>query len=256
MNSKTMRKVDGILRCFTHIEPRWTATELAAKLKAPVTTLHGILADMVEMDLLTLSPVSKEYSIGLRCLELNAYQALNSELNNIALGIMHGLVFGGEHIAAVGVVFNGWQYITSVVLPITYFSGGISTGPRLPAHLCAGGIAVLAHIPEENLARYLALEWSNIAPAPPLNRELLEQELEQVRSQGYILGRGFSWQEPSESMAAPIFGKRSQVLGALVISGPHGSFSADQQGGAREKLVLAANEISQRCGHLSPGSFI
>mgnify|MGYP003623716937 CR=1 FL=1 len=155
MKSKLLRKVDGILRCFTPSQPRWTATQLAERLDLPVPTLHGLLADLVETDLLAFSPTTKEYSIGFRYMEMGALHANNFELNNIALGIMHELVFKVDYLAGICVLYTGWLYASSVVMPRCTASEHKHTGPRVPAYLTAAGRVIFAHLPQRLVHKYM-----------------------------------------------------------------------------------------------------
>ena len=249
MKNKALSKFDNILQCFTPSESRWTATELAKCLKMPVTTLHGILADMVEMDFLAFSPLSKEYSVGFRYMEMGALHSNNFELNNIALGIMHELVFATHYLVGLSVMYKGWMYVSTTVLPLHSTINLKYVGPRMPAHMSAGGMSILSNLPPELVEKYCNLTWDNRA-ATPLTYEDLEKELVLVRQRGYALGRSFAKNELPETVGAPIFGKNGQILASLVIIGNYEGFPPEQWDLLPARLIAASNEISLRCGHL------
>ena len=250
MNNKVLSKFDVILRCFTPTEPRWTATELAKHLKQPVTTLHGILGDMVEMDFLAFSPLSKEYSVGFRNMELGALHANNFELNNIALGPMHQLVSSIDYLVGLSVLYKGWMHVSTTVLPLRSTARLKYVGPRLPGHMSAGGMTVLAYLPQEMVNQYCELEWPG-SLTPPVNCDELSLELALVRERGYSLGRRFAKNELPETVGAPVFGKNNQILASVVIIGNHDGFGLEEQEFLISQLSIATNEISLRCGHLS-----
>jgi len=252
MNSKTLIKSDKILRSFTPGEPLWTVSELAKKTDMPVTTLHGILADLVEMDFLSLNPVSKEYRIGFRYMEMGALHAITYELNNIAHGIMHELVFSAGSLSGMSVMYKGWMYVSITVMPLHSTQGLKYVGPRLPAHMSAGGMVVLSHLPENIVEQYLSLNWENAGIGTPITNSDLKKEIELVRKRGYSLGRSFGKTALFETIGVPIFGRNGQILSGLVLFMPDSNdFSPDQQNLMLEKLIFAASEITQRCGHLS-----
>ena len=250
MNSKILHKFDLILKCFTPSEPRWTATELADRLKLPVTTLHGILADMVEMDFLFFSPVSKEYIIGFRHMEMGALHSNNFELTNIALGIMNDLVFEVDCLAGLCVLYKGWMYTATTVIPQRNLAGFKHVGPRLPAHLSAGGLAILAHVPVEVADKYMALERDEIYSTLSVQRNELAHELELTRTRGYSLGCRLSQRGLPETIGAPVFGRNRQIIASLVLVGPYEGFPPDVMQRNANMLIMAANEITLRCGHI------
>ncbi|MCL1939706.1 MAG: poly-gamma-glutamate system protein [Desulfovibrionaceae bacterium] len=249
MHNKALSKFDAILRCFTPNEPRWTATELARHLDQPVTTLHGLLGDMVEMDFLVFSQTSKEYSVGFRSMELGALHANNFELSNIALGPMGHLVFNINYLVGLSVLYKGWMYVAATVLPLHSTIGLKYVGPRLPGHMSAGGMTILGHLPEDMVRHYCQLEWPGNSIPPPKYEEL-ETELALVRERGYGLGRSFAKNELPETVGAPIFGKNNQILAAVVIIGDHEGFAPNEWDFLLGQLTNVANEISLRCGHL------
>ena len=257
MNSKVLEKFDNILKCFTINKPRWTATEFSTQLRQPVSTLHGILADMVEMDFLLFSPVSKEYSVGYRHLELGALHTNNFELINIGLGILNDLSHNSGRLAGLSLVYKGWMYLVTVVMPIRNMVGFKHSGPRMPPHTSAGGKAMLAHMPPDIFERYLALDWDQEWVATAAKRECLMRELEQIRQQGYALDRGFDKQKPPEVVAVPIFGKDGHILSALSLVDSHDGYSRESLGATLEFLIPAASEITLRCSHISlPDSYV
>lgn len=257
MNSKVLEKFDLILKCFTATSPRWTATDIANQLKTPVSTLHGILADMVEMDFLLFSPVSKEYSIGYRQLEMGALYANNFELINIGLGIMHELLYNVSYMGGLSIIYKGWMYLVTVTMPVRNMTGYKHSGPRMPPHMSAGGKAMLAHMPGDVLERYYGLDWEQSWVAASVKRNDLEHEFELIRSQGYALDRAFGSAKAPEVIAAPIFGKSGQILSALSLVEPETGFPKSSLEDTLGFLIPAVNEITLRCSHIVlPESYV
>jgi DNA-binding IclR family transcriptional regulator len=249
MKSKVLLKFNNILNCFTTGNPRWTASGLARHLRMPVSTLHGTLEDLVEMDFLAFSPAAKEYTVGFRYMEFGSLHSNVSELNNIALSSMYELVFSVNYLAGLSVMYKGWMYVSTTVLPLQSTQGLRYVGPCLPAHLSAGGMAILAYLPSSLLADYCVLKWDNRIIAP-LRQSDLERELAAVRECGYAWGRSFAKHELPETVAVPVFGKNRQPLAALVIIGPYEGFPPERKDFCLDRLTAAANDITLRCGHL------
>jgi DNA-binding IclR family transcriptional regulator len=249
--TKNLDKVGKILRCFTPSEPFWTATALSRKLGIPVTTLHGILADLVTLDFLSQSPLSKEYRVGLRYMEMGFLHVNNFELNNIAHGVMQELSFAVRKIIGLSLVYQGWMYVSTSVLPMQTVRNLRYLGPRLPAHVSAGGMAVLAYLPEEDIRAYQSIDWTKSFPPPSVPESWdMEASLRRIRERGYSVSLIAAESGNPRTIGAPIFGREHQVIAGLVAIESHEGFIDEEMTRVSAKVIAAANEISMHSGHL------
>lgn len=245
-----------ILDCFTAEEPAWSATLLAKELEIPVTTLYSILTDLVELDFLTQNPQTKEYKIGFRYMEMGALHSNNFELNNIAHGTMKELTLKVGHLVGLSVLYKGWMYVSMSILPFERASGFRYTGARFPAHLTAGGIAILAQLPPGYIDKYCVIDWGN-THVSPIEQSALEEHLLVTRETGYSIPWRDDDEQPIRSIGAPIFGRNRKVLGALVIIGPNEGLSDEEIATLSRDVIQGAGEITMRSAHLSgPDSYI
>lgn len=244
--TKTLVKANNILLCFTPSEPTWTATLLAKKLGMPVTTIHGILSELVALDFLTQSPLSKTYSIGSRYMEMGFLHANNSELNNIAHGAMRDLSSQTNHMVGLGVLYKGWMYVSLSVLSLKTLKDFRYLGPRLPAHMSAGGMAILAYLPPEIVQKYQEGLTADHDSAH------LENELALVRKRGYSVSSQFFNNQRPCNIGTPVFGRERQVIAGLVILGPHEGFPDEELSRISTTLIRTAEDISSKSGHLHP----
>jgi DNA-binding IclR family transcriptional regulator len=247
--TKSLNKVSRILGCFTPSEPVWTATALSRKFGIPITTLHGILADLVALDFLSQSSLSKEYKVGLRYMEMGFLHANNFELNNIAHGAMQKLSFAVQEVVGLSLLYRGWMYVSTSVLPVQTIRDLRYLGPRLPGHISAGGMAVLAHLPEESVQAYRRIDWTKSYPTAPEPLDL-EESLRRIRESGYSLSLVTSQGGKPRTIGAPIFGRERQVIAGLVAIGANEGFTDKEIVRVSALTIAAADEISMRCGHL------
>jgi DNA-binding IclR family transcriptional regulator len=247
--TKTLEKASKLLRCFTPSEPRWTATALSRKFGIPVTTLYGILADLVALDFLSQSSLSKEYKVGLRYMEMGFLHANNFELNNIAHGVMQRLSLAVQEIIGLSLLYQGWMYVSTSVLPVRTVRDLRYFGPRLPAHISAGGMAVLAHLPQEDVQAYRRIDWTKSYPIAPEPLDL-EENLRRIREQGYSLSLVTSKGGKPRTIGAPVFGRERQVIAGLVAIGADEGFSDEEITKISALVIAAADEISMHSGHL------
>lgn len=251
MSVKTLVKAVAVLDCFTPSEPVWTGTALAKRLNMPVTTLHGILHSLVDMDFLVQSQQTKEFRMGFRFLEMGSLYVNNSELNTIVQGVIHSLGFGQEYLVGLNVLYKGWAYNSLTLLPLRNTRAFNFLGPRMPAHLAAGGLAVLAHLPREEVEAYCIKSWEQRIVRLPESCEALQEQLEEVRKNGYAVGKSLVNFESQRTLGAPIFGRQNEVLGALVLLGAEKPFPPGRIPALGEQLCVAANAVSIQCGHLT-----
>ncbi len=250
IKTKLLNKIDQILRTFTPFEPAWTATMLAKKLDLPLTTMHGILSDLVALDFLTQSPLSKAYAIGPRYMEMGFQYNSTSDLNNLAHGVMQNLALRQKEVIGLSVLYKGWMYVPMTVLPASSARGLKYQGPRLPAHMSAGGLTILADLPEEAIDRYCAMDWSADKSAAPFTKLELSEKIRRIRQKGYAL----HWQQTLANrpsvIAAPIYGHQQKVIAGLVVVGPHEGFLEEEVLRVSTDLIACAREISTHCGSI------
>jgi DNA-binding IclR family transcriptional regulator len=247
--TKTLNKASKLLGCFTPSEPIWTATALSRKFGIPITTLHGILADLVALDFLSQSSLSKEYRVGLRYMEMGFLHANNFELNNIAHGAMQKLSLAVQEIVGLSLLYQGWMYVSTSVLPVQTVRTLRYLGPRLPAHISAGGMAVLAHLPEEDVQAYRRIDWTKSYPTAPEPLDL-EENLRRIRESGYSLSLVTPKGGRPCTIGAPVFGRERQVIAGLVVIGANEGFSDQEIARISALVITAADEISMHSGHL------
>jgi DNA-binding IclR family transcriptional regulator len=125
-------------------------------------------------------------------------------------------------------------------------------GQRTPMHATAGGKVFLAHMPPDELKASLAGGLERYTDRTIVDAQMLVQQLETVRSQGYA-----QTLEEHEvglaSVAAPIRALDGQVIAALTISGPNFRLNEHTIPSVTPHLMSAAAEISERNGYPKPG---
>ncbi len=247
---KTTKKIGQILDCFSTTEPSWSATELSLKLNIPVTTIHGILADLVALDFLDQNPQTKEYRIGFRYMEMGVLHSNSFELNNIAHGLMKELTLDVGHFVGLSVLYRGWMYISMSILPQERASEFRYAGSRFPAHLTAGGMAILAHVNDETIKQYCSIDWEN-SYASSIGEKELHKHITTIKKAGYATPFSATINSRPRSIAAPVFGRSGKILASLVIIGHREGFSQEEIDQLVKPLVSSADQISMRSAHLN-----
>lgn len=119
-----------------------------------------------------------------------------------------------------------------------------NVGKRGPLHVSAGGKAILAHLPKDQIVSILdELSFEPVTNSTITDRESIEAELEEIRDRGYA----FNDEESTESLRAvgvPIRFGDGAVFGAISVSGPAHRFRDEYFYEELPELLLGtANEI-------------
>ncbi len=93
----------------------------------------------------------------------------------------------------------------------------IAVGDRAPAYPIAAGKAILAYLPDGEIADYLStVTLTPFTENTITDPDALRRELHKVRSEGVASGYG-EYYEDINSIAAPIFNMYGRVAGSLVV---------------------------------------
>jgi len=129
-----------------------------------------------------------------------------------------------------------------------------SVGQRDPLHSTALGKAILAHLPEEEVARLMdRVEWVRRTPNTIVSKAQMQLELQAVREQGYAVDDEEN--EPgARCVAAPILAEDGGSPAALSISGPAARMDDPTIALMGKRLKEAAREIAGLVGPSSARS--
>jgi DNA-binding IclR family transcriptional regulator len=100
------------------------------------------------------------------------------------------------------------------------------TGELIPMHVVPSGLAIMAHWPADQTARYLDRELPGFTENSVTDPDLIRERLEVVRRQGWI------WTHEEfvlgiNSVAAPVLERSGHVTAALHVHGPAYRFPKD-----------------------------
>ena len=118
------------------------------------------------------------------------------------------------------VLYGGEGIVLDEVPSCQAVKFSVKIGHHFPLHSAAPAKAVLAFLSEDEQARYLSeIHYTVFTETTHRNRASLENELAQIRQQGFAFDRGEELDE-IRCAAAPIFDHRGQPIAAISIGGP------------------------------------
>ena len=122
-----------------------------------------------------------------------------------------------------------------------------SIGSRSPAYAVATGKVLLAFSDPQTVLR-ATRSMQAFSQHTLTTRDALNSELQRIRETGYAINRG-EWRETVCGLAAPIFDRRNQLVGAIGISGPAERLTLRILKGYAPDVIAAARDISANLGH-------
>jgi DNA-binding IclR family transcriptional regulator len=211
------------------------------------TTFH-LVKTMVQLGYISQMRESKRYRIGSRLFTLAAGALEENSYLELATPVLEKLSRDtGE--AAHFAIRSGNEI---VLIARTAGSGMLQlsdrTGNTRPAHATALGKVLLAALPPQDLAQFLAgMEMRRYTAKTIVGREALLRELEEVRKRGIAFDDG-EFDAELRCVAVPVYDFAGRVAGAIGISGPIWRLSLQAlQDTARQARVSAA-ELSTGLG--------
>lgn len=223
-------------------------TELANEIDFGKSTVHNHLSTLEEQEY-----VVKEgdiYRLSLRFLELGGYVRKKMDLHRRAKPEVLRLAEETGELANIAT----HEYGRCVYL---YRSKGddavdldTHTGFPIAMHNTALGKAILAHLPEDEVHRILDQCGMEATTSETItDREILFDELEQIRERGYALDREERL-TGLRCVASPIKSPDGPVWGAISVAGPTHRIQGDRFKDKIPELVLsAANVVEINMNH-------
>lgn len=124
----------------------------------------------------------------------------------------------------------------------------VGLGAVAPAYCSGLGKAVLAFLPEDELADYIeSVKWVAMSPKSITNPESLKAEIEQIRKRGYAIDD----EELSlglRCVAAPVFDHTGRPSYALSVSGPTLRMTKEKINAIQAKLLPLCRQLSRQIG--------
>jgi len=101
----------------------------------------------------------------------------------------------------------------------------VEIGTRAPVHATASGLALLAHLGEDEVDRVLGTGLQRYTSATPVARADVLAEVERARKQGYAVNEASWWRPDVSAVAAAVTSSSGRPVAAVAISIPASRFS-------------------------------
>jgi DNA-binding IclR family transcriptional regulator len=238
MNS-VLGKVRLMLDAFTAESDELTLADLVRRSGVPKATVHRLAQELMVWGLLERS--GTRYRLGLRLWEMGQLVPRQRILREAALPYMEDLLMATQETVHFA-IHDGLDvlYIEKIICHRGLNKNSRVAG-RLPLYCTATGKAILAFSPESLLTQVIAQGLRPVTRHTTVSSAVLRKQIESVRRERVA----YEHEETRlgyMSMAVPVFGSSSVLVGALSVTGPTTRMNPSRVSAA---LRLAGNGISR-----------
>lgn len=218
--AKSLRKALSVLEAIAAQETHASSiAEIAMRTGIPRPTAYRLVQALVAEGYLTQDPIDSRLHIGMAVLPLASSVLDKNRMRLEALPHLHALAQRTGERVNLGILYqNQILYLGGVEkpsLPTIYTRFGKSA----PVHCCSLGKAILAYMPEAEVRTIIsATGLAAQTPNSITSKQRFFDDLIETRKRGYAVDRE-EHMPGTFCVAATIFNKRNQPVGAIGLSG-------------------------------------
>jgi DNA-binding IclR family transcriptional regulator len=248
-----VQSVDRTLDVLEALASRRAATgisELSQIVGLHVSTVHRLLATLVDRGYVRQDPESSRYHLGSRVFTLSSAADVHLDLRLVARPYLERLMRGSGETANLVTLGDGEVVYLDQVASMHLVKMFTAPGMRAPLYCTGTGKAMLAYAPPEVVEAALAATFERRTPKTLVTREALEAQLARIRKLGYSLDDE-EMEEGVRCIAVALFDRRRQVVGAISVSGPTTRVTHERVERIAPLVTALADELSHQLGYES-----
>ncbi len=249
-STKLLDRTFAILRLFLTERADWTLAEVTAAVALPKPTVHRLLGVLCAHEMLVRSPDGGGYRLGPLARALGGRAVSRHALRQLGQSILTSLAARTGETALLFELAPSRD--AAICIEQIESSHGLrlvsDVGVRLPLHAGGSSRAILAFMPDDEVAAALQMAARRGAV---LERADLARQIQWTRRQGYAQ----SFEETSAGacgISAPLFDATGAVIGSLSIAGPTSRLTRARLATLAPDLLDAADTLMQQLGGVPP----
>ena len=222
-NVRAIEKGFDILDFLSKGKQSYSLREISGKLKIPKPTIHRLLSTLCGLGYAVQDPVSKDYRLGFRLVELGQAVLDRIDLRKESESLLKKLADSVQETVHLASLDDGQiVYLDKVERFVNPLSLRMVSkiGMRNYAHSSALGKVLLAFLPKKDRNTILTKKGlPKRTKNTIVDLKELERNLMLIKSQGYAVDSEEN-EEGVRCVAAPIRNHRGKVIAGISISGP------------------------------------
>ncbi len=191
VGARSLEKAFDLLFSFQAQAPEQSLSQISRQLRFPPSTARRLLKVMMSRRLIQQDRLTKLYRLGPGILYLASLAKEGSDIRKIALPVMERLRDATQENTALHELREGKRVCIEKFESKQVLRDTILIGDQFPAHAGATGKVLLAHLPKEELAKYLdSKPLQSLTPRTINDPKKLLAELAQIRKRGVAFSCG------------------------------------------------------------------
>ncbi len=245
-----VQSVDRTLDVLESLASRRGATgisELSSLVGLHVSTVHRLLATLVDRGYVRQDPESSRYHLGSRVFTLASAADLHLDLRLVARPYLERLMRGSGETANLVTASDTEVVYLDQVASMHLVKMFTAPGMRAPLYCTGTGKAMLAFKPRDAVEPVLATTLRRYTNKTIVTRAALEAELAAIRKRGYSIDNE-EMEEGVRCLAVPVFDRRGDCIGAMSVSGPTTRMTTERVEHLSVAALAIARELSGQLG--------
>lgn len=247
-SAATVERAADVLLLFAQSSTQLGVTEIATKLGLSKAAVHRILGSLRNKGIVELDPATRRYALGPIVMSLGMSYMNQLNIRSVAAAELTALSRATDETATLSVRSGRSRVYVDQVTPNRDVLMSVQMGTPYPLHAGASSKAMLAFLPEPEIAELVRLPLERLTPLTITDPAALRRELSATRDRGWASSGG-ERQTWAASVAAPVLGASGYPVAAISICGPAERVSGRASEHA-EILLAATSRVSARMGYL------
>jgi DNA-binding IclR family transcriptional regulator len=247
--SEVVRAVEralAILNCFgADNSAVLGVTEIAERLNLPKSTVHRILGTLESRGFVQQDPVTSQYGLGLKLMELGSLVGTRAVLGQASLPMLRALSRETEETVLLVVYDEGEVVYLDALESPQPVKIDARPGKRLPAYCTGSGKAFLSFLPQSEVERVIADPLVARTPNTITDPVKLREDFAETRRRGYSISNE-EYAVGIRAVGAPILSQSGEIWGVVAVAGPAFRLPDERIRAIGERTVAAARQISER----------
>lgn len=243
----SVEKAIKLLDCFWEAGGSLSLTELVQRTGWAKSTVHGLLASMVESAVVEQDKADGRYRLGYHLFELGSTVASSWDVVGVVRPHLEQIAETVGESAYLARLSGDELILVECVEPHNGFRVSSEPGSRIPLHCSSQGKCILAAMPEEQAKELLRRKGMPAMTNSTITTwEGISSQLALTRELGYSVERG-EYRVGLQSVGAPIYTSTGKCIYAIGVVGIQSSqIGADR--GAIQAVKQAAEAASYDLG--------
>lgn len=245
---KSIMKAIKTLELFNLYRRELSLLEISQYLDLPKSTVHAILATLLDYGYLKQNNENSKYSLGYKVISLSETLIKMTDISSLSKPYLYKLAFDMQETVHLAILSQGEVFYIDKIEPTERITVNSEIGRQLPAHCTGIGKVLLAYMDKYEVLNIIKQKgMKKYTEKTITNKRDLFKELENIRK----IGVGTDNEEIEDGLsciAVPIFNHAETVVAAISIAGLTQRINS-RRAILTENIVKTAAAISKELGY-------